>query len=206
MLTDSQRRDLVPHRVQPEPGLAGVAAGLVHHPPLATQQMLLLGQAGEVVSSPRNSTWADCRPRPVPVSAPALLLLGFAGRLRRSELVGLDCEDLEEVESGLQVPIRSRPVGRLGRRICIAFGPEPETCPVTAVRAWRKVAKIATASLFQPVNVTAGCSPGDWVRSRWHWWSSGRFITLAVRPNSTLPIRFGPAARSLRRHWTAHPR
>jgi integrase len=82
----------------------------------------------------------------------ALLLLGFAGRLRRSELVGLDCEDLEEVESGLRVLIRSRPAGRLGRRIGIAFGPEPETCPVTAVQAWRRVAEIATGPLFRPVN------------------------------------------------------
>jgi site-specific recombinase XerC len=82
----------------------------------------------------------------------ALLLLGFAGGLGRSELVGLDCEDLEEVESGLQVLVRSGRAGHLGRRIAVALGPLPETCPVAAVRAWRKVAEIATGPLFRPVD------------------------------------------------------
>ncbi len=82
----------------------------------------------------------------------ALLLLGFAGRLRSSELVGLDCEDLEEVESGLRIRVRSGPAGHLGRRIGVAFGPEPETCPVAAVQVWRRAAGIVTGPLFRPVN------------------------------------------------------
>src|SRR5438046_2309566 len=36
----------------------------------------------------------------------ALLLLGFAGAFRRSELVALDVADLEETEDGLRVTIR----------------------------------------------------------------------------------------------------
>jgi len=36
----------------------------------------------------------------------ALLLLGFAGAFRRSELVALDCEDIEDCESGLRITIR----------------------------------------------------------------------------------------------------
>src|SRR4029078_10156317 len=36
----------------------------------------------------------------------ALLVLGFAGALRRSELVALDVEDLEEKDEGLLVRIR----------------------------------------------------------------------------------------------------
>src|SRR5262249_43370439 len=36
----------------------------------------------------------------------ALLLLGFAGAFRRSELVALNCEDLEESETGIRVIIR----------------------------------------------------------------------------------------------------
>src|SRR5262245_56753769 len=36
----------------------------------------------------------------------ALLLLGFAGAFRRSELVGLDVSDLKEMPAGLQVHIR----------------------------------------------------------------------------------------------------
>jgi hypothetical protein len=36
----------------------------------------------------------------------ALLLLGFAGAFRRSEIVALDCEDIEECETGLRITIR----------------------------------------------------------------------------------------------------
>ena len=36
----------------------------------------------------------------------ALLLLGFAGALRRSELVGLDVEDLDFTSAGLVVTLR----------------------------------------------------------------------------------------------------
>jgi site-specific recombinase XerD len=35
----------------------------------------------------------------------ALLLLGFAGAFRRSELVALDVVDIEEVSEGLRVPV-----------------------------------------------------------------------------------------------------
>jgi integrase len=38
----------------------------------------------------------------------ALLLLGFAGAFRRSEIVALDCEDIEECETGLRITIRRR--------------------------------------------------------------------------------------------------
>jgi integrase len=38
----------------------------------------------------------------------ALLLIGFAGAFRRSELVALDVEDLQEGELGFRVAIRRR--------------------------------------------------------------------------------------------------
>src|SRR3954462_11354662 len=40
------------------------------------------------------------------LARPSLVLLGFAGALRRSELIALDVEDLEEFEMGLCVTIR----------------------------------------------------------------------------------------------------
>ena len=36
----------------------------------------------------------------------AMLLLGFAGAMRRSELVGLDVNDLKETKAGLRLHIR----------------------------------------------------------------------------------------------------
>jgi site-specific recombinase XerD len=54
----------------------------------------------------------------------ALLLLGFAGAMRRSELVGLDVADLAHTDDGLVVLVRKSktdPTG-VGRKIGIPFG------------------------------------------------------------------------------------
>jgi len=61
----------------------------------------------------------------------ALLLLGFAGGFRRSELVALDVEDLEQTDNGLRVLIRQTKTDQEseGREVRIPFGQHPETCP-----------------------------------------------------------------------------
>lgn len=75
----------------------------------------------------------------------ALLLLGFAGAMRRSELVGLDVDDVVETEEGLVVTLRKSKTDQegMGRKIGIPFGSHPHTCPVRAVRAWRNAAVAA---------------------------------------------------------------
>jgi len=74
---------------------------------------------------------AGCRDR-------ALLLLGFAGALRRSELVGLDVADVTEGSDGLTVCLRRSKTDQegAGRTVGIPFGSNPFTCPVRAWRAW----------------------------------------------------------------------
>jgi site-specific recombinase XerD len=52
----------------------------------------------------------------------ALLLIGFAGAFRRSELVALDVEDLEEGELGFRVAIRRSKTDQEGDLPCF-FGP-----------------------------------------------------------------------------------
>ncbi|MEA2671072.1 MAG: hypothetical protein QOG45_1292 [Chloroflexota bacterium] len=83
----------------------------------------------------------------------ALLLLGFAGGFRRSELVALDLADLEETDGGLRVRIRrgGTDPAASGREVGIPFGRHPETCPVRAVRAWRDAAGITSGPLFRAV-------------------------------------------------------
>jgi site-specific recombinase XerD len=67
----------------------------------------------------------------------ALLLLGFAGAFRRSELVALDCEDIEECETGLRITIRRGKTDQEGHGATIGIVPGSVACPMTAVRAWR---------------------------------------------------------------------
>jgi integrase len=62
----------------------------------------------------------------------ALLLLGFAGAFRRSELVSLDLEDCAFGKDGLTVTLRRSKTDQdgVGRKVGIPYGSNPETCPV----------------------------------------------------------------------------
>jgi integrase len=84
----------------------------------------------------------------------ALLLLGFAGAMRRSELVGLDVSDVAQAEEGLVITIRKSKTDqvRLGRKVGIPFGSSAETCPVRAVHAWLSASGIVDGPLFRAVN------------------------------------------------------
>jgi integrase len=84
----------------------------------------------------------------------ALLLLGFAGAMRRSELVGLDVADVVLTGDGLVVSIRrskTDPEGA-GRKIGIPYGSRPQTCPVRALQAWLQGSGIVEGALFRSVN------------------------------------------------------
>ena len=84
----------------------------------------------------------------------ALLLVGFAGALRRSELVGLLAEDLTPTSAGgLQLRIRQSKTDQTGEgsTIGLARGGSPETCPVRAVEAWQHVARRKAGPLFRKV-------------------------------------------------------
>ena len=87
----------------------------------------------------------------------AMLLLGFAGGLRRSEIVGLDVgrdqtEDssgwIEVLDKGMLVTLR----GKTGwREVEIGRGSSDSTCPVVALQTWLKFARIAHGPLFRRV-------------------------------------------------------
>ena len=84
----------------------------------------------------------------------ALLLLGFAGAFRRSELAALEVGDIEETRQGLIVTLRRSKTdqeGR-GRAVAIPYGRQPLTCAVTAVRLWREVAAIDSGPLLRSVD------------------------------------------------------
>jgi len=71
----------------------------------------------------------------------ALLLLGFAGAFRRSELVGLQREDIEVTPDGLRVTLQRSKTDQAGkgRVVGIPYGSHRETCPVRAWKAWTAV-------------------------------------------------------------------
>lgn len=84
----------------------------------------------------------------------ALILLGYAGAMRRSELVGLDVTDVALGDEGLVVMIRKSKTDQVkeGRKVGIPFGEHEETCPVRAVLNWIEEAEIEEGPLFRSVN------------------------------------------------------
>ena len=84
----------------------------------------------------------------------ALILLGFAGAFRRSELVALDIEDCAFGKDGLTVTLRRSKTDQqaAGRKVGIPYGSNPETCPVRTVQAWLELAGQSARPLFRAIS------------------------------------------------------
>ena len=84
----------------------------------------------------------------------ALILLGFAGAFRRSELVGLDIADCVFGKDGLTVTLRRSKTDQdgAGRKVGIPYGSNPETCPVRTVQTWLEQANADAGPLFRSIN------------------------------------------------------
>lgn len=83
----------------------------------------------------------------------ALLLTGFAGAFRRSELVSLTIADIEQAKHGLIIQLRFSKTdqeGR-GRKVAIPYA-RGAVCPVLALQHWLEVANITEGPLFRGVN------------------------------------------------------
>ena len=85
----------------------------------------------------------------------ALILVGYVGAFRRSELVALNADDLESRPEGLLVRVRRSKVDQdgHGRHKTLPHAHErPELCPVRAVRAWQQTAGIFDGPLWRAVH------------------------------------------------------
>jgi integrase len=73
--------------------------------------------------------------------------------LRRSELVGLRCADIEDHDDGLVVIVRASKTDQEGQghRVPVAKGRDRFTCPVRALRAWLAVACPEGCDGSQPI-------------------------------------------------------
>src|SRR5690606_20779575 len=84
----------------------------------------------------------------------ALLLVGFAGAFRRSELVALTVADVAHSEEGLTVTLRRSKTDQegKGRKVAIPYSGTPDACPVRALRSWLTAAAISEGPLFRSVS------------------------------------------------------
>ncbi|MGE4574995.1 MULTISPECIES: site-specific integrase [Parachlamydia] len=84
----------------------------------------------------------------------ALLLIGFAGAFRRSELVNIDFEDLKLVRDGFVIKIKRSKTDQeeKGMDVAIPYGSHPDTCPVRALKDWFSLSGITSGYIFRSIN------------------------------------------------------
>lgn len=83
----------------------------------------------------------------------ALLLVGFSGAFRRSELCALTFKDVAFTDSGLEITLRRGKTdqeGR-GRLVALPFTGHPSLCPVRNLKAWIEASGLTEGPIFRQV-------------------------------------------------------
>lgn len=89
------------------------------------------------------------RPGLVGLRDRAILLLAFSLAARRSELVDLDVEDIEECPEGLRIRIKRSKTDQEGQGAVVAVCRGSIACPVKALRDYLDAAQITSGPVFR---------------------------------------------------------
>jgi integrase len=81
----------------------------------------------------------------------ALLLIGFAGALRRSELLALGVSDIEEGSDGIFLRIRRSKTDQEGQGDFVSIPNGYKLRPVAALRNWLEAADITEGPIFRSI-------------------------------------------------------
>ncbi len=81
----------------------------------------------------------------------SLILVGFGGGFRRSELISIDYDDLEFVKEGLKINIRKSKTDQFGEGMIkgLPYFANETYCPVTNLKKWLEVSKIKSGPIFR---------------------------------------------------------
>lgn len=84
----------------------------------------------------------------------ALILIGFAGAFRRSELVSIEMDDIEFNCDGLTITLLHSKTDQDGQenKKSILYGSHLNTCPVRSLQNWLNRSKISEGAIFRSVN------------------------------------------------------
>lgn len=101
---------------------------------------------------------AACGPDAAGLRDRALILLGYAGALRRSELVAVDREHIAFDAAGLRltIPRAKGDQEAQGETLGIPRGQRPGTCPVRALEAWLQSSDCRFGPVFRRVDRWGG--------------------------------------------------
>ena len=155
--------------------LKGVRNKLTKRPvrkePILTEDLKEMIQAIEVEK--------NGKPYLIGIRDRALLLLGFSGAFRRSELVGLNIENLTFSRDGFIALVDRSKTDQEGEGLekAIPYGANPITCPVRAMNDWLAVSKIIEGAIFRSINRHGQIQPER---------LTGHAVALIVKRNTHL--------------------
>ncbi len=88
----------------------------------------------------------------------AIILVGFAGGFRRTELVSIDHEDLEFVTEGVKITIKRSKTDQFGEGMTkgLPYFANETYCPVAHLKKWIKISDIKDGPIFR--RFVKGCS------------------------------------------------
>ena len=80
-----------------------------------------------------------------------LILIGFGGGFRRTELISIDYEDLDFVKEGLKITLRRSKTDQFGEGLVkgIPYFTNEKYCPVISLKNWINLSKIKTGPIFR---------------------------------------------------------
>ena len=80
-----------------------------------------------------------------------IILIGFGGGFRRTELISIDYDDLEFVPEGLKINIKKSKTDQFGEGMIkgLPYFTNEIYCPVTNLKKWLKISKIRSGPIFR---------------------------------------------------------
>ena len=80
-----------------------------------------------------------------------IILIGFGGGFRRTELISIDHEDLEIVQEGLKISIKKSKTDQFGEGMIkgLPYLSNKLYCPVTNLKKWLEISKIKSGPIFR---------------------------------------------------------
>ncbi len=81
----------------------------------------------------------------------SIILIGFGGGFRRSELISINYEDLEFVPEGLKITIRRSKTDQFGEGMIkgLPYFNNVNYCPVLNLKKWLEISKIKSGPIFR---------------------------------------------------------
>jgi len=89
----------------------------------------------------------------------SIILVGFGGGFRRTELISIDYEDLEFVPEGVKITLRRSKTDQFGEGMTkgLPYFTNETYCPVVHLKKWIKISNIKDGPVFR--RFAKGCSP-----------------------------------------------